>query len=229
MQAQTAKTRDEQAADDRHQAMRRAYEAWMRDPRFHAESDDGTMTGASAKGARGRLMTAGEVAAYLSVTKSWVYAEARAQRMPHVRLGGYVRFRRDAIDEWSRRASAEVGKVPDPTPPDEGTDHAIAGVHIAGFHAVGRAEIKRENARSRGPDGSYSIAKTNRGYLAWISVPATRVLTEAERLELEGCAGPFMEQAEALAAVADRLGALSAILAKRTRRAGTSTAPVAEQ
>jgi len=29
-----------------------------------------------------------------------VYAEARAERIPHVRLGRNVRFDRDAIEEW---------------------------------------------------------------------------------------------------------------------------------
>lgn len=47
-----------------------------------------------------RLLTADQVAGLLGVTKSWVYEQTRRQRMPHVRLGRYVRFRRDTLDDW---------------------------------------------------------------------------------------------------------------------------------
>lgn len=50
-----------------------------------------------------RLLTAQEVAELLQVDKSWVYAATRANQMPHVRLGRYVRFREDAIIEWLRQ------------------------------------------------------------------------------------------------------------------------------
>lgn len=46
------------------------------------------------------LLTADEVAALLRVTKAWVYAETRAQRIPHVPLGRYVRYRQSAVLEW---------------------------------------------------------------------------------------------------------------------------------
>jgi excisionase family DNA binding protein len=46
------------------------------------------------------LLTADQVAADLGVSKDWVYAEVRAGRIPHVRLGRNVRFRAAAIDEW---------------------------------------------------------------------------------------------------------------------------------
>jgi excisionase family DNA binding protein len=49
-----------------------------------------------------RLLNAGEVAAILHVARSWVYEETRHGRMPHVRLGRYVRYRRVAIEEWVR-------------------------------------------------------------------------------------------------------------------------------
>ena len=38
------------------------------------------------------------------MTQAWVYAETRAQRLPHVRLGRYVRYRREAIDAWLERS-----------------------------------------------------------------------------------------------------------------------------
>jgi excisionase family DNA binding protein len=34
------------------------------------------------------------------MTTDWVYREVRAGRMPHIRLGRYVRFRRESIDAW---------------------------------------------------------------------------------------------------------------------------------
>ena len=46
------------------------------------------------------LLTAEEVAALLRVTPAWVYAQTRRRRIPHVRLGRYVRYRRDALAEW---------------------------------------------------------------------------------------------------------------------------------
>lgn len=46
------------------------------------------------------LLTAGEVAAILRMTKAWVYTQTRAQRIPHVSLGRYVRYRRSAVLAW---------------------------------------------------------------------------------------------------------------------------------
>jgi excisionase family DNA binding protein len=46
------------------------------------------------------LMTAGEVATLLRVTKAWVYTQTRANHIPYVPLGRYVRYRRSAVEEW---------------------------------------------------------------------------------------------------------------------------------
>jgi excisionase family DNA binding protein len=46
------------------------------------------------------LLTADEVASFMRVTRSWVYAETRRDALPHVRLGRYVRYRRSAIESW---------------------------------------------------------------------------------------------------------------------------------
>jgi excisionase family DNA binding protein len=48
----------------------------------------------------GRLLTAEEVADRLGVTKTWVWAQAREGRIPHVRLGRYRRFREEALEQW---------------------------------------------------------------------------------------------------------------------------------
>ncbi len=65
-----------------------------------AERHNGGASTAVAVAAPGRLMTAEETAERLAVPKSWVYAETRAGRIPHVKLGRYYRYRRDAIDQW---------------------------------------------------------------------------------------------------------------------------------
>ncbi len=47
-----------------------------------------------------RLLTAREVAELLSVPAGWPLEQARAGSIPHVRLGRYVRFRREAVLAW---------------------------------------------------------------------------------------------------------------------------------
>lgn len=46
------------------------------------------------------LLDAEAAGALLGVPKSWVLAEAREDRIPHVRLGRYVRFQRDELEAW---------------------------------------------------------------------------------------------------------------------------------
>lgn len=47
-----------------------------------------------------RLLTAEEIAERLGVKTQWVWAQARAGRIPHVRLGRYRRFRESAVEAW---------------------------------------------------------------------------------------------------------------------------------
>jgi excisionase family DNA binding protein len=54
-----------------------------------------------------RLLTADEIAQRLGVTTQWVWAQARAGRIPHVRLGRYRRFREPAIEAWIRQLETE--------------------------------------------------------------------------------------------------------------------------
>jgi excisionase family DNA binding protein len=46
------------------------------------------------------LLDAGTVAQMVGMSKDWIYAEVRAGRIPHVRLGRYVRFRSASIEQW---------------------------------------------------------------------------------------------------------------------------------
>jgi excisionase family DNA binding protein len=56
------------------------------------------------------LLDSGQAAEILNVPKSWIAAEARAGRIPHVRLGRYVRFNRDELMRWCEGRS--VGPRP---------------------------------------------------------------------------------------------------------------------
>jgi excisionase family DNA binding protein len=47
-----------------------------------------------------RLLTAHEVAERLSVPETWVRAETRAGRMPHVALGRYRRYSWSEVEAW---------------------------------------------------------------------------------------------------------------------------------
>jgi len=46
------------------------------------------------------LLDAKAAAELLGVPATWVLAEARAERIPHVRLGKYVRFRAGDLMAW---------------------------------------------------------------------------------------------------------------------------------
>src|SRR4051794_21777306 len=48
------------------------------------------------------LLDAKGAAAQLNVPATWVLAEARADRIPHVRLGRYVRFDAAELEIWWR-------------------------------------------------------------------------------------------------------------------------------
>jgi excisionase family DNA binding protein len=66
-----------------------------------------------------KLLTADQVAELLGMKTDWVWAQARAGRIPHVRLGRYRRFRESAVEAWlqdleahdSRRAVAATRAV----------------------------------------------------------------------------------------------------------------------
>jgi excisionase family DNA binding protein len=46
------------------------------------------------------LLDAGGAAELLNVPASWISAQARAGRIPHCKLGHYVRFDRDSLLAW---------------------------------------------------------------------------------------------------------------------------------
>jgi excisionase family DNA binding protein len=54
----------------------------------------------SAPNGNGGLVDAAAAAELLGVPETWVRAEARADRIPHVRLGRYVRFEPAELERW---------------------------------------------------------------------------------------------------------------------------------
>jgi excisionase family DNA binding protein len=55
-----------------------------------------------AAAGREELLVASEVAEMLRVTTAWVYAETRAGRLPHIRVGRYYRYWPSSIERWLR-------------------------------------------------------------------------------------------------------------------------------
>jgi excisionase family DNA binding protein len=79
----------------------------------------GTTPGAETPG---RLLDVEDVAEILGMKRDWIYAEVRAGRLPHVRFGRTVRFRRESIDAWI--AASERGKIPSQRNRPGGARHA---------------------------------------------------------------------------------------------------------
>jgi excisionase family DNA binding protein len=67
-----------------------------------------------------RLETAAEIAERLSVPESWVRAETRAERMPHVRLGKYRRYDWLAVVAWLETQRAGQWRKHKPQGPGAG-------------------------------------------------------------------------------------------------------------
>lgn len=63
------------------------------------------------------LLSAEDVAAMLGMSKDWVYSECRAGRIPHIKMGRYTRFRREAIEDWIR--GREIGTTLRPVSPEQ--------------------------------------------------------------------------------------------------------------
>jgi excisionase family DNA binding protein len=53
------------------------------------------------------VMTAAELAEYLSFSKNWVYRKAEAGEIPGMKLGNRWRFKKSVIDRWLEGQIAE--------------------------------------------------------------------------------------------------------------------------
>jgi excisionase family DNA binding protein len=61
-----------------------------------------------------RLLDAGEIAELLHVPESWVRQQARENRIPHLRLGRYIRFEEEAVVAWLEDQRAGTWRKHDP-------------------------------------------------------------------------------------------------------------------
>ncbi len=86
----------------------------MRIAREDVSTADNVAAPVRASERASRLLEAEEVAEYLGMRTDWVYREVRAGRLPHIRLGRAVRFRRESLDAWleSRERGASSGRRP---------------------------------------------------------------------------------------------------------------------
>lgn len=67
------------------------------------------------------VMTAEELAEYLSFSKNWVYRKAEAGEVPGVKVGNRWRFKKSIIDRWleeriNKAQSAEVAGQEESSP-----------------------------------------------------------------------------------------------------------------
>jgi len=86
-----------------------------------------------------RLLTADEVAERLGVTKGWVWAQARAGRIPHVQLGRYRRFREEALEAWlDHLESSDKGATR--LAPGQLTRSTTAEVHLPVAKSIATSE-----------------------------------------------------------------------------------------
>jgi excisionase family DNA binding protein len=68
-----------------------------------------------------RLLRATEVAELLAVPESWVREQTRSGRLPHVNLGLYRRYRREAVLRWldEQEAGGAPWRKHRPRPPSQ--------------------------------------------------------------------------------------------------------------
>lgn len=67
------------------------------------------------------LWDANDVAQYLKASRSWVYHQAEAGRLPHVRIGGLLRFDPPTVQAFARGELPGGGRVL-PMRPRAGTE-----------------------------------------------------------------------------------------------------------
>jgi excisionase family DNA binding protein len=58
------------------------------------------------------LWDARDVARYLKVSRSWVYQKAEAGLLPHLKVGGLVRFVPERVREYALGPNAGAGVAP---------------------------------------------------------------------------------------------------------------------
>jgi excisionase family DNA binding protein len=57
------------------------------------------------------IMDIEEAAAYLGISKMWLYKACREGHIPHVRFGNKYRFYKETLDEWMRESSRSKKQI----------------------------------------------------------------------------------------------------------------------
>jgi excisionase family DNA binding protein len=57
------------------------------------------------------MWDADDVALFFKVSRSWVYQKTAAGQLPHLRIGGLVRFEPEAVRAWARGESPPGARV----------------------------------------------------------------------------------------------------------------------
>jgi excisionase family DNA binding protein len=81
-----------------------------------------SQVGRELAGSEWELILASDVAKRAHMSTQWIYAQTRAGKIPHIRLGRYVRYRSEAIDAWI--AANERGLF---VPATGGDDRGVPG------------------------------------------------------------------------------------------------------
>lgn len=75
----------------------------------YPEQDKTGLEGRTMSAEEDKLLTVQEMCSLLKVPKTYIYSLTHSKKIPHMKLGGLLRFRKSAIDEWLR--SREVRDV----------------------------------------------------------------------------------------------------------------------
>ena len=75
----------------------------------YTEHDKTGMEGGIMSAEEDELLTSQEICDLLKIKTSFLYSLTHSKKIPHMKLGGLLRFSKSAIDEWLR--SREVRDV----------------------------------------------------------------------------------------------------------------------
>ena len=145
-----------------------------------------------------RLFHATDVAELLEVPPTWVYAETRAGRFPHVNVGRYRRFRLEAVERGSRSTSGGRAGERRPRGDDERDQRRAHGtgsletrdrhgreIYYGRFYVAGR-QVKRKLGPKRLPGESTGLTKTGAERALQNLIDAeVRVVPIGERVDLQ--------------------------------------------
>jgi excisionase family DNA binding protein len=55
------------------------------------------------------LMTIRETSNYINIKEKTIYAKVEAKQIPHFKIGGLIRFKKDEIDQWIEEQRVGIG------------------------------------------------------------------------------------------------------------------------